>query len=343
MPKGVMGTNRAVVRSVTAIPAVYRIGMHGRCAFTGTLSFVSGIWGVILPHLYMGGTVNFLFPYTPESWADHMVADHSTFTYAPSPLVPALVEQIQRRPVMLESLESVLHSASPLPRVHTEALVDAVGERFLEVWGMTESIAPLTATTRDDFRGRCSADDLLASVGRAMPTASVWVEDAPGIMADPGAVGELICRADTLASGYYENQSASDEVFVGDTYRTGDLGRIDEAGYVYITGRAKDLIISGGMNVFPAEVEAVIVTLPEVAEVAVFGTADQRWGEVVTAAVVLHAGAHLSEAEVVAHARSNLASYKKPARVHFVSELPRNASLKVQKHALREQLEGEGS
>jgi len=341
-PKGVMGTHRAVVRCVTTIPAVYRISMYGRCAFTGTLSFVSGIWGVILPHLYMGGTVNFLVPYTPESWAEHMEADRSTFTYAPSPLVPGLIEQVRKRPAILDSLETVLHSASPLPRSHTQALVEAVGDRYLEVWGMTESIAPLTATTREDWRGGGEAQDIVASVGRALPSASVWVRGPDGQRLPPGETGELVAEADTLAAGYYGNPEATAEVFVDGCYRTGDLGHMDANGYAYVTGRAKDLIISGGMNVFPAEVEAVLVTAPGVAEAAVFGVEDQRWGEAVTAAVVLRPGAQVSEEEIVAHVRGNLAGYKKPARVHVVDELPRNASLKVQKHLLQERF-GPGS
>jgi fatty-acyl-CoA synthase len=339
-PKGVMGTNRGVVGCVTNIPAVYRIPMYGRCAFTGTLSFVSGIWGVILPHLYMGGTVNFLAPYTPDSWADHMLSDRSTFTYAPSPLVPALVDQVQRKPSILDSLETVLHSASPLPRSHTEALVEAVGDRFLEVWGMTESIAPLTGTTREDWRGGGRAADIFASVGRALPIAEVWVEDEAGHRLPPGVAGQLVASADTLSAGYYGNAAATGEVFVDGCYRTGDLGQVDDAGYVYVTGRASDLIISGGMNVFPAEVEAILVTMPGVAEAAVFGVQDPRWGEAVTAAVVLRPGAGLTEADIVNHVRANLASYKKPARVHFVDALPRNASMKVQKHVLKERLRG---
>ena len=339
-PKGVMGTHRSVVRCVTMIPAVYRISMYGRCAFTGTLSFVSGIWGVILPHLYMGGTVNFLGRYTPETWVDHMVADRSTFTYAPSPLVPGLVEEVRRRPEVLDSLRVVLHSASALPRSHTEQLVDTIGDRFLEVWGMTESLAPLTATTAEDWH-HSDAADMYGSVGRPLPSASVWVADKEGNRLASGVTGELVAEADTLSAGYYGNPAATAEVFVDGTYRTGDLGSVDDAGYVYITGRSKDMIISGGMNVFPAEVEGVLATHPDVLEATVFGVNDARWGEAVTAAIVRRPGSELSEEEVTAYVRANLAAYKKPTRVHFLDELPRNASLKVQKHLLRARFESE--
>jgi acyl-CoA synthetase (AMP-forming)/AMP-acid ligase II len=121
---------------------------------------------------------------------------------------------------------------------------------------------------------------------------------------------------------------------------TGDLGRLDEAGYVYVTGRAKELIISGGMNVYPAEVEAALASLPGVAECAVLGLPDERWGEAVTAVIVPAADAALTPQSVIAHVRTQIASYKRPQRVVFAQALPRNASLKVRKDVLRAELAG---
>ena len=116
LPKGAMISQRALCDCVRLMPSMFRIGSYGRCAFTGTLSFVSGIWGVILPHLYTGGTITFLHPYTPESSADQVEADRSTFTYAPTPFIPAFADQMRRRPQALRSVESVIHSGSPVPR-----------------------------------------------------------------------------------------------------------------------------------------------------------------------------------------------------------------------------------
>jgi fatty-acyl-CoA synthase len=117
------------------MPSLFRISSYGWCAFTGTLSFLNGIWGVLLPHLYTGGTVTFLHPYTPESWADHIEADRSTFTYAPTPFIPAFAAEMRRRPKALRSVESVIHSGSPVPRSQVQELVDVIGERYIEVWG----------------------------------------------------------------------------------------------------------------------------------------------------------------------------------------------------------------
>jgi len=340
LPKGAMISQRALTGCVRLMPSLFRISSYGRCAFTGTLSFVSGIWGVILPHLYTGGTVTFLHPYTPESWADHIEADASTFTYAPTPFIPAFAEQMRRRPKALGSLESVIHSGSTVPRSHVQDLVDVIGERYIEVWGMTEGVAPFSATTRDDWRTGGQAEDVYASAGRAFPTALIRAVGADGRILAAGQEGELTVQADILFDGYLGDAELTTASFGPHGFRTGDLGRLDAAGYVYVTGRVKDLIISGGMNVYPAEVEAALATLPGVAECAVLGLPDEKWGEAVTAVIVPAPGAELTEDGVIAHVRTRIASYKRPQRVHFGDRLPRNASMKVRKDQLRAYLAG---
>ncbi len=337
-PKGAMITHGALVDCVRGLPALNRIGPYGRCAFTGTLSFPGGIWGVILPHLYMGGTVTFLHPYTIESWVEHLERDQSTYTYVPSPFYTGFVEELRKRPHALDSLQTVLHSGSPVPRPQVEALVAVIGDRYAEMWGMTEGVEPFTVTTRDDWTSPSAADDLLASAGRLLPATSVTVLGADGEPVPIGETGELVVQSDILFSGYLNNPDATAAAFCDYGFRTGDIGRLDAAGYIYVTGRATQLIISGGANVYPAEVEAAISTLPGVAECAVIGVPDEKWGEAVTAAIVTVAGAELTEADVIAHVRGLIASYKRPQRVYFVDLLPRGASLKVQPDVLRQQL-----
>ena len=144
-----------------------------------------------------------------------------------------------------------------------------------------------------------------------------------------------------MFSGYYRDPGRTAEVLKSSgSILTGDVGRIDEAGYLYITDRAKDMIITGGMNVYPAEIEAVLTAMPGISEVAVIGMPDDRWGEAVTAVIVRRAGASISEEDVVEFARSHMASYKKPHRVAFIDALPRNTGMKVQKRVLRDQFGG---
>jgi acyl-CoA synthetase (AMP-forming)/AMP-acid ligase II len=295
---------------------------------------------VIFPHLYTGGTITFLHPYTPSSWADHMAADHSTFTYAPTPYIPQFAAELRRRPQILRSLESVIHSGSPVPREHVRDLVDIAGERYVELWGMTEGVAPFTATTRDDWRnaGSGAARDIYASAGRPFPTATIAAVSADGRVLPPGEEGELTVDADIMFDGYLGDAAATAASFGPHGFRTGDLGVLDEAGYVYVTGRARELIISGGANVYPAEVEAALATLAGVAECTVLGLPDERWGEAVTAVIVTADGARLTEQDVIAHVRTRIAGFKRPQRVHFVESLPRNASLKVRKDVVRARL-----
>jgi acyl-CoA synthetase (AMP-forming)/AMP-acid ligase II len=345
LPKGAMISQRALTDCVRLMPAMFRIGSYGRCAFTGTLSFVSGLWGVIFPHLYTGGTITFLHPYTPASWADHLAADHSTFTYAPTPFITEFAAELRRRPQLLRPLETIIHSGSPVPRAHVQDLVDVAGGRYAEVWGMTEGVAPFTATTRDDWReagrGRGRASDIFASAGRPFPTATITAVGKDGQALPPGAEGELTVAADIMFDGYLGDPAKTEASFGPHGFRTGDLGLLDEAGYVYVTGRARELIISGGANVYPAEVEAALATLPGVAECAVLGLPDERWGEAVTAVIVVAPGARLTEEDVIAHLRTRVAGYKRPRRVFFARSLPRNASLKVRKDVLKDRLAAE--
>ncbi|MBW2423841.1 MAG: acyl--CoA ligase [Deltaproteobacteria bacterium] len=355
-PKGALCTHRAVTLCTRTVPYVQGMMTGGACTFVGSFSFVSALWGVLYPHLFTGGRLRLADPADLDGWLDWMERDQATYTWLASPLVRAFGRELRRRPKVLAPLRTVVHTGSKVPREFLEELVDVVGERLVETWGLTESVGPLTATTRADLHALrasgCEADDLLSSVGRPVPTAEVALLDSEGaIHARPGEEGELVARADTLFSGYlghadavFVHGAASDDRGGRDHhdedgagwFPTGDVGRLDEAGYVYIEDRRKDLIVSGGMNVYPAEVELALATLAGVVECAVFGVPHDRWGETVVAAVVREPGVALDERAVVDHVRARLASYKKPTRVAFLSELPRNASMKVQKQLLRE-------
>jgi acyl-CoA synthetase (AMP-forming)/AMP-acid ligase II len=331
-----MVSQRSIARCMQLIPLAYRLMPHSRCAYTGTFSFVSGLWGIHLPHLYLGGRIDLLHPYTIDEWVDHVARERSTFTNVSVPLVAGLLDRLDRDPTLFDSVVSVMHAGSPMPRPRLEALIAHLGDRFIEVWGMTETCAPVTASAPGDWT-RAAADPL-ASVGRPLPTASVRVVDDAGQVLAPGEAGELEVEADTMFSGYLDRPDATVAAFDGRWYRTGDVGTIDAHGYVSITGRASELIITGGMNVFPVEIESALTALPEVADCAVVGVPDDRYGEAVAAAVVLREGATITPEAVSEHVRRVLAGYKKPRQVEFVEQLPRNASQKLDRQAVRELL-----
>ena len=158
--------------------------------------------------------------------------------------------------------------------------------------------------------------------------------DPDGQELPPGEVGQITVSSDTQFVGYYKQPELTAETVIDGRLWTGDIGTLDEAGYLYVTDRAKDMIVSGGMNVYPAEVEAALADVPGLAELAVFGVPDERWGETVVAVAVV-SDSSLDEATLVRAARDRIASYKKPTRIQFMRALPRTASLKIDKPALR--------
>ena len=151
-----------------------------------------------------------------------------------------------------------------------------------------------------------------------------------------GAMGEIVTRSDVMTKGYWRDPQATGEVLRGGWLHTGDLGYFDEDGYLFLMDRSKDMIISGGENIYPREVEEVLAQHPAVREVAVIGTPDPQWGEAVVAVVALVAGDNVSERELIEFCRTRIASYKKPRSIDFVAELPKNNYGKILKRALRE-------
>ncbi|TQM62249.1 class I adenylate-forming enzyme family protein [Humibacillus xanthopallidus] len=339
-PKGVVHSQANLRRIVRHMPVHDGLRWGSRCAFTGTLAFAAGIWGVVLPHLWVGGELSFMAGLPPDAWVERMVAERTNFTYAPTPLMGALAAEVRRRPEVLDHLDGVLHSGSIAPRESVVDLVSAIGHRYVETYGMTETGAPVTATVPDDWRPGSTADDPFASAGRAVSIARLEIHGPDGRLLGPGEVGEVVVDSDTLFDGYLDAPELTAEAVRDGSLHTGDLGSLDVAGHLYVRGRSKEMIVTGGMNVYPAEVERVMAQAHGVAEVAVFGLPDERWGETVVAAVVARPGADLDLDALRDHVRERMAGYKKPTRIHVVDELPRNASLKVRKDELQRRFGG---
>jgi malonyl-CoA/methylmalonyl-CoA synthetase len=220
-------------------------------------------------------------------------------------------------------------SAPLLPETHREFL-QRTGHTILERYGMTETLI----NTSNPYEGA----RVPGSVGKALPGIAIRVAGAASSLDAPGAseVGSLEVTGPNVFAGYWGDAEKTRGEFTADGwFKTGDLGHIDRDGYVRIVGRAKDLVISGGYNVYPKEVESELDAVPGVLESAVFGVPHPDFGEGVTAAVVRKAGAALSEAQIIDALQTRLARYKLPKRILIVDELPRNTMGKVQKNALR--------
>lgn len=339
-PKGAMLTHGAVLSLGRQNAISFRLSGHVVWALTGSMSFVAVVPAHVLCSLALGGTLVMMGHYDVATLVDTIDRERVTFTYVPSPLLTEFARAASERPERFRSLHSVLHSASRAAPQELRAMYAAVGDRLIEGWGMTEHSGGLaTATTPDDYLEPDGSRDVFASVGRAAAGVAVRLVDPSGgdfVPHDGKTIGELAIRSPSLMSGYWKRPDATEQALHDGWFYTGDLGTIDPDGYVFISERRTDLIVSGGMNVYPSEVEQCIAELDGVREVAVVGLSHERWGQTVAAAVVARAG--VTEESVIEHCRARLASFKKPTRVVFVDELPRTAGLKVARAALRAQL-----
>lgn len=260
-------------------------------------------------------------------------------------LVPSAIGMLLEMPNLadydLSSLHLVAYGASPITPAQLARAMDTLGCRFVQRYGMTETTGALTALRADDHDPHGPRSYLLRSAGTALPGVDVQIRDiATGEILPIGATGEIVCRSRNNTVGYWRRDAENAELFTEDGFlRTGDAGHLDEHGYLFVTDRVKDMIITGGENVYPIEVESVLAEHPSVAEVAVVGLPDDKWGEAVTAVVRIAEGAPVpTEAELLQFTVERLASYKKPQHIHFVPELPRNASGKILKRTLRSTL-----
>jgi long-chain acyl-CoA synthetase len=219
-----------------------------------------------------------------------------------------------------------------------QAAVRTFGPIFCQLFGQGE--APMLLATLPKAEHLAGDDPVkqrrLASAGRETTGVRMRVVDEHDRDVPPGTPGEIVARGDLVMKGYWNRPDATAETLRGGWHHTGDVGYLDADGYLFITDRKKDMIISGGANIYPRELEEVICTHPAVHEVAVIGVPDEKWGESVKAVVVLRPGARATEPEIIEHCRRHLGSYKKPSTVDFVAELPKNAYGKILKRELRE-------
>ncbi len=259
------------------------------------------------------------------------------------PLVPSmlnrLVEAYEDNPIDASSLRAVIYGGSPIAPDRLARAIKAFGEVFIQLYGLSEAVMPLSALSQRDhrFSEGGSAPSRLASAGRPHPFWELRIIDDDGNELPVGDEGEIIVRGDNVMAGYWNDPEQTAEMIDANGWaHTGDVGRIDEEGYLTIVDRKRDMIVSGGFNVYPTEVENAILTLVGVREAAVVGAPDDRWGEAVTAVVVVRPGHSVTAEEVIAACRENLAAYKAPKDVHFVDELPKSGVGKILRRDVRE-------
>jgi acyl-CoA synthetase (AMP-forming)/AMP-acid ligase II len=337
-PKGAELTHRSVKTLGQTNTIANRYVIASTQIFGLALSFSAGIPAHVLPHLYVGGTSVIFRDWDTEALITAIEHYRATFTVLPSPPILDFCTLAEKDLGRIETLVSVLHSTSKAPPEHLERLVEVIGTRLVEGWGMTENSGGLiAATVASDYLPR--RPGIFDSTGRAVPDAVIRLVDEYGnfLPHDDNAVGQLVAHSASLARGYWRNAEASRETFRDGWYYSGDLGRIDPEGYISIVDRRSDLIISGGMNVYPSEVERVILTLSGIKECAIVAADHSRWGQTPVAFVVSDDPA-ITPDDVITFCTREIANYKAPTQVHIVKELPRNLTGKVLRRELRARL-----
>lgn len=336
-PKGAMLTHRNVLTAVMASVIEYAPQADERYLMAFPLCHVAGY--TVPVHHFRGGTIVLAQSFEPDAWIEIVDAYAITASaLAPTMLGMVLAENWSGRQ-QLSTLRSLLYGAAAMPVEVLRTAIERLGPIVCSGFGMTElSGNVLTFPTRGHVRAISGEEHLLASCGTPMCLADVAVVDADMNECAPGVVGEIVVRGEQVMHGYFRDEARTREVFAGGWFHTGDMARRDDEGFFYIVDRLKDMIITGGENVYSREVEEVLYTHPAIAEAAVIGLPDPTWGENVTAVVVLRSGATATEAEIIDIARRRLASFKKPKQVIFVDELPKTVSGKILKRDLRKRL-----
>jgi acyl-CoA synthetase (AMP-forming)/AMP-acid ligase II len=251
--------------------------------------------------------------------------------------VPAVILMLSQVPGVDErdfsSLKTISYGASPIAEDLLRRAVDLFGAKFTQLYGLTETVGLgtfLPPEAHDPAWGK------LRSCGVPYPGSIVRVVDSDDKPVPQGEVGEIVVKADFVMKGYWAREEATEEALKGGFFHTGDAGFFDEDGFLFIHDRIKDMIVSGGENVYPAEVENAIFGHPDVADVAVIGVPSEKWGEEVKAIIVLKEGAEPDAAGIIAWTREKIAAYKCPKSVDFIPALPRNPSGKILRRELRE-------
>ena len=343
-PKGVMLAHQNFSEYVLNNVNPVEPEIEEKNLLTVPLYHIAGIQG-LMAAVYGGRTLVIQRQFEPESWM-RLVQEERVDR---AMMVPTMLKQLMDHKKFpdydLSSLQVVTYGAAPMPlEVIKRAIELLPGTRFINAFGQTESAATITMLGPDDHVIEGSPEEIekrlkrLGSIGKPLADVEVTIMDEDGTVLPRGEVGEIVARGGRIMKGYWnQDEATSSTIDGGGWLHTGDLGYQDEDDYIFLAGRAKDVIKRGGEMVSPEEVENVILSHPQVDDVAIIGVPDTEWGERVRAVVVPKAGETIDPGELIELCRQRLASFKKPESVVFTDELPRNPMGKILKRVLREE------
>lgn len=335
LSKGVMHTHKSYLSIVYSQFVENDVGEDEVVLISAPLPHATGF--NLLPALMKGGRIVVTSGFDPEKFFKLVQEEKVTWTFMVPTMIYTLLDHPKRREYDLSSLKTILFGAAPIfPRRYEEAIKE-MGPIFMQGWAQME-----IATQGTIFPKKKVADAIknqqkekLKSCGLPVIITQLRIVDENNKDMGTGAVGELIVKGPHMMKGYWRKEEETKRTIVDGWIRTGDLGYMDDDGFIYLVDRKKDMIITGGMNVFSVEVESVLSQHPAVAETIVVGIPDEKWGEMVLGIVVKAPGKEISESELLAYCRDKLAAYQRPKRIEFYDSLPRTVYGKLDKKAVK--------
>ena len=305
-------------------------------ALAGPITHASGMF--LQPFMFQGGTILLHDRFDPDTFLDSVQRHRAQFSF----MVPTMVNMLTHHPRLhdfdLSSLRQISYGGAPMAPARIKEAWETIGPIFSQGYGAGETTGGVVMLSVDDHARAISAHpERLLSCGRHFAEGRLAILDDDGQEVAPGTIGEISIQGPDVFAGYWREPELSAQALRDGWLRTGDLARMDDEGYVFIVDRKKDMIISGGFNIYPTEVEQALYQHPAVYETCVVGVPDSTWGESVKAVVVLKPGHQPSDQDLIAHCKAQLADFKKPRSVEFVSELPKNGNGKLARKVVRDQ------
>ena len=332
--KGVMHTHKSVLAITCSEIVEMDIGRGEVMLQVAPLPHATQF--MLLPGLLRGGTHVLMKKFDPDEVLQTIERARVSWTF----MVPTMIYVLLDHPALgrydHSSLRTIIYGAAPMSPDKLERAIERVGPVFLQIYSQMEVANQTTALSKEDHvEALAKAPARLGSCGRPIAIAQVRIVDPDDRDVPVGEPGEIITRGPHMMRGYWRREDETARTMRGGWIHTGDVARVDGDGYIYIVDRAKDMIISGGMNVYSVEVENALMEHPLVQEACVVGVPDEKWGEAVTAFVVLREGATLGRDELIRFAGKKLAAYSRPKRVEFAAEIPKTPYGKMDKKAIR--------
>jgi acyl-CoA synthetase (AMP-forming)/AMP-acid ligase II len=335
--KGIMqsyGNRLAMIRKALMFPEV-RIQPGEKIIHVGPITHVSGM--LLMPFFFTGGCNLILNRFDLDMLLETIQREKVNYTMVVPTMINFVLGYPKARQYRFDSLKGIFYGAAPISSTRVQQAIDLFGPILIQGYGMSETTSFIAVLTASDHTEALKTNpDRLGSCGRPVFDTEIRVVNERGEEVSPGEIGEITARGPDIMKGYYKDPELTQKTIINNWIYSGDMAKVDEEGYIYIVDRKTEMIITGGFNVYPSEIEQVLYKHPSVLEACAVGVPDEKWGEAIKAVVVLKKGFAATEEEIINHCRVLLSGYKKPQSVDFVSELPKNPNGKVARRMVKE-------